>query len=1030
MNKINAFFLLVCILNTLFYTSCRNQSESSEVKTVIIPEDTNKVKKLIELSSEFLNKDPNKALEYGFQALNSSRQFIGSSDQIVTGWAKRSAARSLSIIGIIYRNIGDNVKALDFLFQALKLKKDIEDNTGIITSLNSIGAVYLSQLNYDLAIEYFKKSLALSEKLEDREGIAVCLNNLGIVYETIGQFDKAIDYKHKSLLIEREIGDQEGIVESLNNIGVFYYLQGNLDEAIEYFQQSLEISKEIDDRQVIASSLNNIGEAYSEKGNHQIAFKYLEQSLTVSKQIGNKEYINATYLAFSETYEKIDQFKKAHKYYRLHTELKDTLFNEVKSKEIGKLEATHELEMAEMVQKRIKNEELRIKNVEIGRRNMLQYSAVLLVIVGLFIAILFSGKLRIPLRLAEGGVFFIFLLLFEFILVLLDPHIEQWTSGEPGYKLMINAALAAMIFPLHSLAENRLKRRLFKTKKIIINKPSGTGGMMVALLLGLAMLNSGFNSQQDSIIQNLKFKIQNSKEDTNHIKALLKIGKHLHYTAPDTALKHYEEALSIAIEINNKKLIANCNTYIGLIYDVKSDYPRALHYNKESLSINEQLQDKEAMARNYNNIGNIYWSQSDNSQALYYYFKSLKIEEELGDKHGISTCYNNIGNIYYYQSTYPVALSYYFRSLKIQEELGAKSIALANTYNNIGNIYANQSTYPEALTYYLKSLKINEELGNKQGIANIYNNIGIIYENQSSYSKAFDYYFKSLKIKEELSNKQGVASSYTNIGSLYTLLYKQGDSPSVGGVIGWAVQNPQKLLDTAMSYQRKALAISKELSDDFSMTSNLSGIANILMQKGKYSQAREYYNQSALLAESIEALKEESNAHLGLSDCYEKLSNHKLALDHYKQSSALKDSVFNEEKSKDLGKIEAKHEFEMAELERKRAESEKLKVESERIKRRNLLQYSAVLLVIVALFITLLFSGKLNIPVRLAEGGIFFIFLLLFEFMLVLLDPYIEQWTGGEPAYKLMINAALAAMIFPLHSLAETRLKKKLRKPL
>jgi len=107
------------------------------------------------------------------------------------------------------------------------------------------------------------------------------------------------------------------------------------------------------------------------------------------------------------------------------------------------------------------------------RSNLLQYSAILIFIVALFILLLFRGKLHIQEKWAEGGVFFIFLLLFEFILVLIDPYIEQWSGGEPGYKLMINAALAALIFPLHSLAETRLKRRLFHVKKSIIKKCSG-----------------------------------------------------------------------------------------------------------------------------------------------------------------------------------------------------------------------------------------------------------------------------------------------------------------------------------------------------------------------------------------------------------------------------------------------------------------------------------------------------------------------------------------------------------------------------
>ncbi|MFH1320425.1 MAG: hypothetical protein ABII90_07220 [Bacteroidota bacterium] len=59
---------------------------------------------------------------------------------------------------------------------------------------------------------------------------------------------------------------------------------------------------------------------------------------------------------------------------------------------------------------------------------------------------------------------------------------------------------------------------------------------------------------------------------------------------------------------------------------------------------------------------------------------------------------------------------------------------------------------------------------------------------------------------------------------------------------------------------------------------------------------------------------------------------------------------------------------------------------------------------------------------------IFFTFLLFFEFTLVLSDPYIERFSAGAPAIKLAFNAILAAMIFPLHSFFEGKLKERIMK--
>ena len=47
-------------------------------------------------------------------------------------------------------------------------------------------------------------------------------------------------------------------------------------------------------------------------------------------------------------------------------------------------------------------------------------------------------------------------------MVLADPYVENWTGGAPGLKLLINAGVAALIFPLHSFFESKMKGRLVK----------------------------------------------------------------------------------------------------------------------------------------------------------------------------------------------------------------------------------------------------------------------------------------------------------------------------------------------------------------------------------------------------------------------------------------------------------------------------------------------------------------------------------------------------------------------------------------
>ena len=68
--------------------------------------------------------------------------------------------------------------------------------------------------------------------------------------------------------------------------------------------------------------------------------------------------------------------------------------------------------------------------------------------------------------------------------------------------------------------------------------------------------------------------------------------------------------------------------------------------------------------------------------------------------------------------------------------------------------------------------------------------------------------------------------------------------------------------------------------------------------------------------------------------------------------------------------------------------------------------------------------GKFVASDKTIEAIIFLSFLILFEFLLVLLDPFMDNYTNGLPLISLLFNIGLALLIFPLHAYFETKLKK------
>jgi tetratricopeptide (TPR) repeat protein len=555
------------------------------------------------------------------------------------------------------------------------------------------------------------------------------------------------------------------------------------------------------------------------------------------------------------------------------------------------------------------------------------------------------------------------------------------------------------------------------------------------VLTVLLSIIPGANAQE---IDSLKKVIESADQDTTKINALNALGWTLMYSEPDTAIVLSMEALTYSEKQADLKFKANSLTNLGIYHTLIGEYEKALDYLFSSVKIRESLNDKRGLASCYNAIGIIFEEGSDFAQALDYHMLALKLNEELGNEKGMSSSYSNIAVIYKKQSDYAKALNYNFQSLAIDEKSGDVA-GMASSYNNIGIIYEEQSDFPKALEYYFKALEKKVALSNLAGVANTYNNIGVVYHAQSEYLESLTMHFKSLRIREKLHKKEGTASSYSNIASVYMDLFQKSDSQRQR-IGNWALTRPSLLLDSALYYAQKSIKIKRELSSEESLAISLTNIATIYFLKRQYKLAAEYDWEAARLAHGIGAVRREYEAHLGLSATYrawaaatsdtktksEYLLN---SIEHHEQFVDLRDKVFNEEKQKDIGKLEARHEYEMATLKREREEKEKAEIAAEERSRRNNLQYSASLLAICLLFGGLFFMGKLTLPKWAVELSVFLPFLILFEFLLVLTDPYVNSWTEGEPAFNLLVNASFAGLIFPLHSFFERLLKERLFKP-
>lgn len=388
------------------------------------------------------------------------------------------------------------------------------------------------------------------------------------------------------------------------------------------------------------------------------------------------------------------------------------------------------------------------------------------------------------------------------------------------------------------------------------------------IILFIILFSSVYIHAQDKrVVDSLKNCLKTAKRDTNKVKLYLKLGNESRFAYPDTSLFYYQEALTLAQELDSKELISKA----------------------------------------YNSIGVAFWFLNAWDKSIENYENALKIFEETGNKVGMAKCYNNIGMVYKEQGTYNKALEYYMKALKIEEGMNDKE-GMASCYNNIGIVFRAQNDYIKAADYHLKALKIREELGDKNGMSDSYNNLGIIFDDQGDFNKSVEYYEKSLKLDEEMDDKIGMANIYNNIGFVH---YKFG------------------YYDEASGYYQKSMKIFIEKDDKRGMSVVCGSLAELYIKLKRYNEAVDYALKGLKYAKEIETLPLEKDAYEFLYMAYEHLGNFKKAYEYHKLYKEINDSLFNEASSQQIKSLEAlyQNERKQKEIELQKKEISKQKVQ-------------------------------------------------------------------------------------------------------
>lgn len=278
----------------------------------------------------------------------------------------------------------------------------------------------------------------------------------------------------------------------------------------------------------------------------------------------------------------------------------------------------------------------------------------------------------------------------------------------------------------------------------------------------------------------------------------------------------------------------------------------------------------------------------------------------------------NLGVVHYLKSDYEKALDHYQRSLDLYEAQ-KDLVGQGNVLREMANYFKKTGQHDKALTNLEKAIQLCTEAKDTACITASYDILGVVYLELGKLDEAAANFTKELALLERNGDQQGLSYALDNLA---------------------AVATEQGRYEQAVQLLERSGDIRQRLGDEHGVAININNMGEAYLRAGQPAKALNYFQEALRKSETIGFNDLRRHVMQMLSDSYSAMGSDALAKEWLQKSYALKDSMFSEERSRQLAEMSTKYETEKKEKELARQEV--------KLQRRNLLLMLAGLLLLAA----------------------------------------------------------------------------------
>jgi signal transduction histidine kinase len=233
----------------------------------------------------------------------------------------------------------------------------------------------------------------------------------------------------------------------------------------------------------------------------------------------------------------------------------------------------------------------------------------------------------------------------------------------------------------------------------------------------------------------------------------------------DSAVACYKRAEQIAIASKDKSNEVVILNDLGIVHRKISDYIACKNYYQRASEIALKSHDTEMLEMSLHGLGSLYEQTGDYDDAVACYLRTIQLTQERGDKEGVIITRQNLAKTYMHLSFKDASIKEIETALQGARLLKNDSLS-ANVLHDYAEILIHFKDYAVALNKMESALHTYEKIGYDRYIGSSLVYLGDIYSKINQTEHAFSSFEKALIYSEKMDGDV-LADLYVKIGDYY-----------------------------------------------------------------------------------------------------------------------------------------------------------------------------------------------------------------------------------------------------------------------